>query len=546
MSNIEEKNKKYYKLIYSYLKQLNENRVSPVNLYEKLGKKNIPSIFISSVILDFLVENDINNSEIINLVFTVGVEEMGKALKIESEALKFFKIYRSFGGTLSKSYLYDIIPYTGYDINYLLLLDNNIYTPQDISSVNIRHILENVEKFGYGFKDKKIIKFLHYLFSMEEIPKVLHKFILPYFHLFSLSLQKFLINVSHLFWYTSQDYVINYLTPNDHYKLDLSVVRDIIKSKYEFKKTNESPYYLTKLYITMDENYKKVVFKDDLHFLRWLYTFNVDEIINLLNQNLFNQTWTNKFFDTFPNFIKRVNKEGDMDELIKLKFIRGIPTEISKEIKIPLKIEGVIFDGNDILNMIQKNDYSDYVKKFVDDTLFESTMDWYYDTDESSIRQYYWEYIDEKNMELIKSKILENDPEIDMEDEDAIQDAAFDDDDIKSALHIGAEDGQRFGDESELYKDCENVINELFGVGEWVRTETNYNTIITNISLENFDYGLMIDGYEDNGEWDVKYIFIYCMKEKSNRDKPGLPEYRYGISGNFDEKIFNETILEYL
>ena len=541
MTKIKLDSQKYYKLIYSYLKQCNEGQATYKSLYSNLKGKNIPTNYITNVIFDFLTENDLKNPNLIITIFYTDIKEIALSLKIESNVLRFFSIFRKLGGILPINYIFNIIPFTGYDINYLILLDTHFEVVHNLNLVTIKEIFSGVENNGGLFEDKNIIKFFHYLFNIGRLVDVFRNSIIEYFPKYPPQLQKFLILKFNLFKYYSFDSMTYFFNENN--SLDLNVAKLIMKRMEGLRKVSYNINNIVKFYTSTDDKYKTLLFKTDQNFLNWIYKQEILDILDILDMGFLKGELTHKFFESFPNFIKRVIRVGNHNLLVKLKFIKDVPEYIKDRIILPYTEDNVIFDGDDILDMIQNDDSSLYVKYFVEDSLWEYTTEWDYSIDESSVRQYYWGLISDKNIGLIKNKILKDDPEINVEDEDTLQDAAFDDYDIKSTLLIAATEGERVGDESKLYNDCKEVLNELFGEGNWRRSD-NYDTIVANISLKNFDPSDIFYGYEYNGEWTVSYIFKYCMKELQYRDKPGLPDYRYGISGDFDKDAFNGSISE--
>ena len=134
--------------------------------------------------------------------------------------------------------------------------------------------------------------------------------------------------------------------------------------------------------------------------------------------------------------------------------------------------------------------------------------------------------------------------EINLDDEDEVKDAAFENDEISSVLHIAASDGERSGDEAELIKDIKSGIDELFGKGNWKKVDNN---VYATIDLSNFDEEQIYDAYNDCGEWYIKCIFTTIRGDYTDKyDKPSLPDYRYGIQGDFDKDSFNEYIVDNL
>jgi len=154
-----------------------------------------------------------------------------------------------------------------------------------------------------------------------------------------------------------------------------------------------------------------------------------------------------------------------------------------------------------------------------------------YDFDKDSIKQYYLEDIDEKNMGLIKEKLKELDYKLEDMDDDELEDAIVDE--FFSEIDGALSDAKRSADEDLAYKQITKAIKNHFGVsdiqyGDKIKLAINCPEPIILFMLNSSDF---IDGYSSLNDGDNKIDFDYPY---------------YGFDGDINKETFNEYLYDRL
>ena len=199
-------------------------------------------------------------------------------------------------------------------------------------------------------------------------------------------------------------------------------------------------------------------------------------------------------------------------------------------------VETVEFSSSQVVDMLWDHEDSpaSWVQAYIDEELWEETTHWSYDGVAIPFDE-----INERSVNIIKEYF----EKIGLEyDEGDLESKMMENSEIEDILEIATWDGHRSGDENELLHDIEGVLNQLFGDGNWERSK---HGIKSTVSLVGYDRTLITGAYNDCGNWNVSCIWHTLKSEYvDRRDKPSLPEYRYGINGDFDSETFNERIYE--
>ena len=300
---------------------------------------------------------------------------------------------------------------------------------------------------------------------------------------------------------------------------------------------------LIKFYKSLSDNTKTILFKDEKTFYNFIlnkvnaYGIIFDFIGLINNTKLFTEEITNKFFKYNPTFINLVNDiPNNGDVLVELKYGDNfVPQEVKDQINLPM-VETVEFSSSQVVDMLWDHEDSpaSWVQAYIDEELWEETTHWSYDGVAIPFDE-----INERSVNIIKEYF----EKIGLEyDEGDLESKMMENSEIEDILEIATWDGHRSGDENELLHDIEGVLNQLFGDGNWERSK---HGIKSTVSLIGYDRTLITGAYNDCGNWNVSCIWHTLKSEYvDRRDKPSLPEYRYGINGDFDSETFNERIYE--
>jgi hypothetical protein len=376
-------------------------------------------------------------------------------------------------------------------------------------------------------------KLFMYLFSDDDYVKIFFGIINELFGRLGELRQLYLLKNSTYPKYLRQDTLSEFI-------IDGNIspkVRTLLFPLFNWK--DGTPEGITEVYVMLPPNLRKKMFPSNRAFFKWIVEQKSNELFDIFNQldepyKIGLMKFDKKFLDRLP-----------FDDKVKIKLeLEDVPDEIKDMIVLPMSSQAV-YDGEDVASMVHESrDQNDreWVQAFVDQTLWEKTIDWDYShITDSDIDQYYWDYITEKNKVAIVNKLKENGVEIDYEDDDAVKEAALEDDEINNVLHIASSDGVRSGEENELYKDIKNLMKELFG-SDWT-WDSNGSKVIVTVDISEYPADWLSDAYNECGEWDVPCMFKYIRANNvDGRDMPSLPEYRYGIQGDFDKDSFNEYI----
>lgn len=505
-----------------------------------LNKKGVSNFFIANTIADFMINNVetikgkysnfvsyiLNEKDTITFLLTNNdPASTEKAIKITNMFIDDIYV---------NTYLESLIN-SNFDLSYYIGTEN--IASKEYGQRNlVNGLFERISKRSL-WSEKPTKKLLFYLFSEDGMIMGCRRDIFLYFHNMDKITRKWLINRTDFIANIIPKEWVNELIEREN---DKQLVKEMIEN-VEWDDNIDDDIFVN-FYLKLPEEDKKFLFKTEKDFFEWY----VEKMVQ--DQSTFNtlfSDWTErnevffeKLFTYAPDLLNRVSGLIDEDELVKLKYSDDyeIPDSIKEQIQLIMS-ESVIFDGDQVEKLVADYDSapSVWVKYFVDQTLWEHTLDW--DYDDVSIP---FDEINEKNLTAIKDYLKNKGVEVDGMDGDELEEAMKEDDKLYSIISMASSDGHRAGDENELYRDIESVMDELFPNG-W---ELVSKGIQTNISLSNFDGEIIIDAHYNCSEWNIKCLWMEIMSEKSNRDKPSLPEYRYGINGEFSTSTFNEVIAE--
>jgi len=506
-----------------------------------LTKKGISKEFIANTIIDFILSNQekINNSEniseFLNFIFNQ-TDTFSILLKNPATIEKVIKVMNTYKGWISSKTYLKALYESNLNLDFYESTKNIMYS--NVGSTMLAFLFEEINNDGW---DRDYVKKFMFYFLDDDSQAGFYKETLKfYFDKMSKVIQKYIATNTNFFNLIS-DYDLIVLIKSVE---DETIIKEIITNKdYD---EYDSEYY-SKFYLSLPQEYRKFLFRVEKSFFDWQVEkirdsySELHEFISNWGHNPFNEEYLIKFFHYHPNFINEFKDELQEDDLVRLKFgIDGIPSEIKDQITLPTT-EEVILDGDEIENAIYSHDESPaiWVTYYIDDTLWEHTSDWDYDNVEID-----FDIINESNLNLIKEYLRGQGVEVDDIDRDELEDLIKEDNKLEIKLHYATRESHRISEEHELVKDIENVLKELFPNG-WERAHGGIKTVI---SLNDFSDDEINSALYECSEWNVKCIWKQVMSEKSNRDKPSLPSYRYGIQGDYGiiEKYFNLTLADEL
>jgi hypothetical protein len=539
---------KYKKLIISnfknYKKGLYTNLINP---YTILTKKGVPKNFIADTIVDYALS--LKGEDVLDLdeiFFTETINGLLSSDETKNKVITLIKKYRELGEISTHDYIYILLKT---DLNLFLTINTSDFFSFDTHDVmDLFTLIKN--QYNNNWDTPSVRKFIIYFFSNPPDEFFIRKFkriLTTYFNSFDVVLKKFFIyktKIIESFDYRELAELINSLDSTN--SVDYELAEKMVKDSEILEDDLQN---IVNFYRNLSSDFKSILFSDEELFYKTIFTYTVsnraiDTLVYMLDNDL-SAFEVEKFFDYNPNFLSVFGDELTEEMKAALRYtINGVPDSLRNSLELPMT-ETVEFDGDDIEKMIWDHGDSPavWVRYYVEDDLWEHMDGWHYDPDVSTIKTYYWDDISETNLNKIKDILKKENPEINLDDEDEIMDAAFENDEIKSTLWSASVDGERIGDGNKLINDIEKVLDNLFGVGNWSREGSTFTNIKTNISLENED-GLDIrNAYYDCGEWNIKCLWFSIKSDYTEeRDKPSLPDYRYGVQGDFDKVAFNEYI----
>lgn len=527
---MEDKKSKIKKVLNNYLTKLDKGELKSFNLDSFRGLTNKELI---EIIVDHALEYNVPETTI-NYYFNI--KNLVELLKYDDTKEKVINLLKKYRDNIVLSYeISEIIINSNFNLYFLIGLES-FYDFTDFPNRELSTIFRHINEKKL-WDDSNVKKFFIYFFNNPAYVIEFSYEISIYFQVMSETLKRFLVAKTDLLETVGIRTWVDFL--NDGRTSE--TVGELIMKKINWG--DEDVDDIVKFYLRIDEKYRKFLFANDQDFYIWLGDKeNHDDVLSVLD-DLLSSERVNQFFRWNPNWVEHIDHE---EGKVKLKYgISGVPDFVKDSIKLDM-VEQAKFDGDDIEKMFydHRDSPSVWVKYYVDDELWDHTINWDYSPDESTIRNYYWDDINEKNLNTIKEILKKENPEINLDDEDEVKDAAFENDEISSVLHIGASDGEREGDVTKLIEDIESGFNELFGKDNWKKVD---NKVYATIDLNHYDNGQIYDAYNDCGEWYIKCIFTTIRSDyMENRDKPSLPEYRYGIQGDFDKDVFNDYIAVHL
>lgn len=524
---------KVKKSIFGHLKRFISG-VEPLINPQIYTKKGLSKKDIAEIKVDFALETNFEDVHQMDKDFFFESDDLTLLLNDEKTKEKVIKLFERFSSVYNlRDEIFNLLHSSNFNLYFLIGLEGFYDFTERFSNRQFDVILEYVTKHEM-WNESSVKRFFIYFCNNPAYLSEFNKEFEHYFPYMGETLQRFLVYKTDFSSNIGSTSLIKYL--------DDSKISDVVKRKlvYSTNVMDEDIGDIVRIYLNIPEEYKKTLFPTEKDFYMWLGdSERYDEVFEVLD-DMFIPDRVEMFFRYNPNWVSNVDSE---DEKVKLKYqIRGVPDFVKDQIKLPYTKE-IPFDGEDVKDMFA--DYSDspsvWVRYYVDEELYDRTMSWDYNPDESTIKQYYWDDLTPENLNKIKEILKKNNPDLDLDDEDAVQEAAFEDSKIKSALYSAAEDGERSGDESKLIDDIKEGIDELFGKGNWRHTEPG--VIKAKVDISQFDESHLLNAFHDCGEWDIRCMFFTIRKEYfSHRDMPSLPEYRYGIQGDFDKSQFNDYI----
>lgn len=529
---MEEIKSKVRDIIFGYLKRhiLHDEPLINFFVYTKKGLKKEE---ITEIIIDFVLKEDIHNIDKIDNEIIFNFENLNLLLKNENTKEKVINLFKKINSIYRiDSEIYKLLVYSDFNLYFLIGLES-FYDFTNFSKKQFYLLLKYITE-NEMWNESSVKRFFIYFCNNPAYLSEFNGEFESYFPYMGETLQRFLVYKTDFSSNIGNRLLIEYL--------DDSKISDVVKKKLIEKRNikDEDIGDIVRIYLNIPEEYKKTLFPTEKDFYMWLGdSERYDEVFEVLD-DMFIPDRVKMFFRYNPNWANHIDAE---DGMVKLKYqIKGVPDFVKDSIVLPM-VEEVEFDGEDIQRMFA--DYSDspsvWVRYYVDEELWDHTDSWQYEPDESTIKQYYWDDLTPENLNKIKEILKKNNPDLDLDDEDAVQEAAFEDSEVSSALYSAAADGERNGDESKLIEDIKEGIDELFGKGNWRHTEPG--VVKAKVDISQFDMDNIMDAFNDCGEWHIRCIFFTIRKEAfSSRDMPSLPDYRYGIQGDFDKGAFNDYI----
>ena len=518
-------------------------------------KKGLSEDFITEIVIDFISDQKNQTEEFSRMYidyFMSTHEEKIANLMIQSNVYseKIAKL-ASFVGKTS------IVRWLLYRSNF----NFSFYSSVDELDTYLRRSDTLEYLIEWSVKDSKtdsseFKRFIIYTFS--TYPNVIRHedvTISKYFEDFDKVLQRFFIFKTNFIYELTQSgikRIIELLENLGEHKFNEIVIKKIVSESkvlewVDMQGDDEDRAYalgqLIKFYKSLSDNTKTILFKDEKTFYNFIlnkvnaYGIIFDFIGLINNTKLFTEEITNKFFKYNPTFINLVNDiPNNGDVLVELKYGDNfVPQEVKDQINLPM-VETVEFSSSQVVDMLWDHEDSpaSWVQAYIDEELWEETTHWSYDGVAIPFDE-----INERSVNIIKEYF----EKIGLEyDEGDLESKMMENSEIEDILEIATWDGHRSGDENELLHDIEGVLNQLFGDGNWERSK---HGIKSTVSLVGYDRTLITGAYNDCGNWNVSCIWHTLKSEYvDRRDKPSLPEYRYGINGDFDSETFNERIYE--
>lgn len=530
---MEETKSKIKKTIETYLSRMADKLVSPIDFF-RFSKKGISEKEIQEILIDYALKTDTSTLNNLNRSLFFNYKFLAELLKDDKTKEKVINLYRKYDEIydISKE-INSLLMYSDFNLYFFIGLEGFYDFVRHFPSTAFRSLLKYVTDSA-DWDKPQVKKFFVYFFDNPAYVEGFEDDIKNNFKGIGESLQKFLINKGFLNS-IEPAYPKNWLNSeqiNDE-------IKDLMINKIKDDIREEDIKVLVRFYINIPEKYQKMIFPTEKEFYEMIGKYDVvDEVLDVLDDILPPER-VGLFFKYNPNFINRLQTE---DEKVKVKYgIDGVPEEIKSSIDLPME-EMAKFDGEDIASMFYENrdGYTDWIKHYVDGDLYDKSLYWDYNPDQSTIKQYYWDYLTPQNLEKIKEILKKENPDLDLTDKDALQEAAFEDGEVGSVLHSAAANGERNGDEAQLIMDIRRGIDELFGKGNWKLED---DKVFAKISLHQFNEDFLRYSYNDCGEWYIKCMFLDIWKDyMDRRERPSLPDYRYGIQGDFDKDEFNDYI----
>lgn len=530
---MEETKEKVRRVIERHLDKMSEGLAKPIDFYG-FKQKGLTDLEICEILVDYAIKSSIEKLGNLNRSLFFNQKFLAELLKDDKTKEKVINLYRKYDQIydISKE-IYSLLLYSDFNLYFFIGLEGFYDFVRYFPNAAFRSLLEYVTA-SEEWNKTQVKKFFVYFFTNPAYVKGFEDEIKNNFKNIGNFLQKLLINegllteIEPLYpksWLNSEQI-------NDE-------VKDVIINKIKDDIREENIKVLVRFYINIDEKYQKIIFPTEKEFYGMIGKYDeVDEVLDVLDDILTSER-VGLFFKYNPNFINRLQTE---EEKVKVKYgIDGVPEEIKSSIDLPME-EMAKFDGEDIASMFYENrdGYTDWIKHYVDGDLYDKVMYWDYNPDQSTIRQYYWDYLTPQNLEKIKEILKKENPDLDFTNKDTVQEAAFEDGEVGSVLHSAAADGERNGDEAELIKDIHNGIDKLFGRGNWKLED---GELFAKISLRQFNEDFLRYSYNDCGEWHIRCMFLDIWRDyMDRRERPSLPDYRYGIQGDFDKDAFNDYI----
>lgn len=530
------KKDKIKNIIFYDLNRVNDDASKDL-LYPNDDVLHLPIYEYAKILGEYGLEHNLTNASIRDIILNPMVlSQLLNDTSTQQMSIHLIDKYLHMGD--SKDLFLKVLYYSNYNLYYfidmlsrgILSMLNNSDTHQIL--YNLFNLFNTTQKL-----DENQLKFLNYIIRNNETNKKFTSEFALFFIRLPENFKKVLIMESSFLTNVKNNWKITLLEDG------LIKESDMLYKVYDSISDDIPPSYdeVIKIY---QENplLRKKLFSSTKKFLDWIIDKDNDILFDII-LNLLSKENIDKLFKYKPNLLFDTFKDN-MDSLVYIKFSENIiPDEIKNSIKLEMSGE-VIFDGEDIKDMFynDRDGTNNWIKYYIDDDLWEHSMDWEYNVSDREIKQYYWDKINLKNKNRIIEQLKNSEVEIDFSDDDEIAEAALDDDEIGSLIRISIDDGLRYSDERQLSEDIDNGINELFGVGKW-KHDYDKNVVIATVDLNEFDQGLLTDAFNECGFWEIKCIFkIIKTSFIENRNKPSLPEYRYGISGDFDTDAFNENI----
>lgn len=531
---------RYKKIILTILRNSNKG-VYDIRQHSPflLIKRGVPERFIAKVIAEFVLNNDIISTKLFK--YLTNSEIYNSLLKNKNTSNLILSIIEKFHSFFDRDDIGYFIVNTNFDIEFFKKMQNIL------NFSRFGFLFRTVDDFEMWEMDKVKSFFIWFLNNPEHIRND-YDHLYNYFPKMDRVLKLFLVYKTEFISLLNSSDIIRLINKLS-IQSDLDVVKKIIKSYTEDYITLDNIRIdikeLYHFYYKISDEFKPLVSPSKKELFQKIYRSAInndytEQLLELIIEDM-GRFDVHDFFSYNPGFINYIKENYDNEELIyKLKFATpGVPDEVKNQLTLKMD-EEVVLDGDEVTMLVYKDrdGVYNYVKYYVNEVLWQKTIDWDYGVSNNDIDQYYWDDLNEKNLNKIKEILKEENPDADLDDEDVLKELALEDDHISRELRSASENALRSGDENELTKDIHNVLDKLFPRG-W---SLDVHGLKTTISLSDLDEDEITDGYENCGEWDIKCIWLDRMGDRSNRDKPSLPDYGYGIQGEFDIDAFNDNL----